>query len=1645
MIRKTRLLYVLALFLVVSLFSVALVGVLPTLAGPLFDPSATQNPKFAPPTDTPVGAQPTDTLVPPGNTMSAPIPIPALPATKSPTPQLGHKPGVPSQAQSSITVINLNAKGALPSSNIAILNDGTKATITVTVRDDSAIPLAGQAVNVIIMNAPKKFPVGMSISPLNGTTNAAGQFIVTVSSIANPALLPFLTFAAYIPNGNVTLNSPPASINFAQSIAVNFSSSVPPPIPGDGVTEGTVVLTYTDSSNIGVPGLSVTFTPGVSGVIFDPGTPPTQLTDANGQVTYKLAYFNGMFPANADIIFTTNQVQSVPPQMVHVFFSPPPADPNRSTINTNTTTVFADNLQFAIVTVVVKDLAGHPLVGRTVSINTSGLTVNVTPESGNLTDTLGTVKFDIRSSNQNIGTVLVSATSGTTTILNAGSPLAINFVKAPPTEANSSVSPVTPPPVSVPADGTTTQLLQVIARDDANNTLSGRAVQLSVDNPIGITGLGSTTTNGAGVASFTVTSVNVANVVFKFTVDGIPFNTKTIQVNFTQAPPDPAQSTITLLSCCNTIPGDNTQAVTIRVTLKDKGGHPVPGVQANISVNPGSAPVTFSPLNPPPVSGAAGTVDFIAKGDASQGQFSVTFTGSFGPGNTLITSGSVPVTFLLPPADRNNSTIVINTFLPSPPNTPKSSIQANGVDTTTILVTIKDAGGQTILGKQVALNPTVSGVVTTNGIKINGNPANAQVPVTTGANGQALFTISGTTLYPSGVTFGAVTVNDVPNVTLSSSVVIFFTTAPADPTKSKVISVIPASPPGVPANGSSQITYTFQLFDAGGNFAASKLLNFRTANGVNPPVPGVAIVPNAGNPAVGVNATDGTGTVQFKVSSTIAQANVTFFVDDMTDGIMNFTFTTAIPTSNFTGSGGTVYAPNSTIQVAQSVVTVPGPVQVIVTLRDTGNTPIVGRPSSDVTLSTTGFQPFPPGVSYTTNAAPSDNAGRIFFSLSSTGSTPVFTLIGIEQADGQIIQNPPAGGSATVQFILPPQTPTSTGTITSTFTSSPGPSPTNTFTSSPGPSPTNTFTPGPGSTATFTFTPGPGSTATFTPGPGSTATFTPTPPGGIGPSPVTSTINVYPSSVPANGFSPANIIVIVRNSTGTVIPGQFVTLNTYPSPLPSGVTLNSSSGVTAFDGSVVFQIQSSIATTISFTATASGVVISQPPSGGSTSVTFTPPVNPNSISSTNSSINPSFATVIADGVQFVNVTVTVRNVNNTTIQGAQVTLFGGNGVSASPSGTQMTDSSGNATFQLRSTIIQTATISAQASNLYGTVTLTQTATINFVSSTGATITPGPGTGTPGTGAVGANSSVTADFLSIPADNTTIATITVTLRNSSNVGVSGKNIVVTPSQVLAGVTLTALNSVTDASGVAKFTVKSSVQGSITFSASDTSDSPTIFITQTVTITFTAPGTAAVPAPNQTPGAGTPGVNLLPVPTGPVIGTVRAFRLRVRTGPGLDFDILGLLAFRTRILILAKNCRGTWYNIQLADRTAWVFAGLVRVTRADFNRLPSICTDTGSLTAPVLIPVAPVLIPEVGQGIGVINTNVLHTRTGPGLNYPQVGDLTFGTEVLILGRSADRLWYEIKVQSGPVWVYSFFVRVTHMDGEVFAVIPAPPAPH
>jgi adhesin/invasin len=361
-------------------------------------------------------------------------------------------------------------------------------------------------------------------------------------------------------------------------------------------------------------------------------------------------------------------------------------------------------------------------------------------------------------------TLTSATTTGTATITGT-----VNTVTLTPAPADATTSLITAAPTSIVADGVTTSTITVLLKDAFNNNLisGGDTVALATDSG----SMGSVTDNGNGTYTATLTSgTTTGTATITGTVNAVAM-TDTATVTLT---PGAADATISLITAAPTsIVADGVTTSTITVLLKD--------ANSNNLTNGGDTVALATDL------GSLGSVTDNSDGTYTATLTSVTTTGTATITGTLNAVGMTDTsTVTLTPGAADATTSLI-TAAPT-------SIVADGVETSTITVQLKDANSNNLIsgGDPVALATDLGtlGSVTDNS---DGTyTATLTSPTTTGTA-----TITGT--------LNAVTITDTAAVTL--------TPGAADATNS----LITAAPTSIVADGITTSTITVQVKDANSN------------------------------------------------------------------------------------------------------------------------------------------------------------------------------------------------------------------------------------------------------------------------------------------------------------------------------------------------------------------------------------------------------------------------------------------------------------------------------------------------------------------------------------------------------------------------------------------------------------------------------------------------------------------------------------------------------------------------------------------------------------------------------------------------------------------------------------------------------------
>ncbi|MBK8022730.1 MAG: SUMF1/EgtB/PvdO family nonheme iron enzyme [Chloroflexi bacterium] len=152
---------------------------------------------------------------------------------------------------------------------------------------------------------------------------------------------------------------------------------------------------------------------------------------------------------------------------------------------------------------------------------------------------------------------------------------------------------------------------------------------------------------------------------------------------------------------------------------------------------------------------------------------------------------------------------------------------------------------------------------------------------------------------------------------------------------------------------------------------------------------------------------------------------------------------------------------------------------------------------------------------------------------------------------------------------------------------------------------------------------------------------------------------------------------------------------------------------------------------------------------------------------------------------------------------------------------------------------------------------------------------------------------------------------------------------------------------------------------------------------------------------------------PTATPPILGSVNSLQsINVRNGPGTSYAAITVLQPGTPVTLLGTNTDGLWLNIRMANGTeGWVSSSLIRIEpTATPNPTLSVRADPTCRTLTINMAL----------------------RSGPGAEYDPIAQLSSGMTALVVGRTSDRLWWQVQVEepTGTVmigWLNGFTVTL------------------
>jgi uncharacterized protein YgiM (DUF1202 family) len=160
------------------------------------------------------------------------------------------------------------------------------------------------------------------------------------------------------------------------------------------------------------------------------------------------------------------------------------------------------------------------------------------------------------------------------------------------------------------------------------------------------------------------------------------------------------------------------------------------------------------------------------------------------------------------------------------------------------------------------------------------------------------------------------------------------------------------------------------------------------------------------------------------------------------------------------------------------------------------------------------------------------------------------------------------------------------------------------------------------------------------------------------------------------------------------------------------------------------------------------------------------------------------------------------------------------------------------------------------------------------------------------------------------------------------------------------------------------------------------------------------------------------------------TIPAGGVNVRSGPGLDFELVGRLEEGTTYRVLGVDETGAWWLIEYdaaVDEQAWVAEAVVEFEGSASDLpvvLPAVPGATPTST-PTPTPTEPIIVGSVES------LDALNLRDEPSTDGNVIGGFYLGDTADVLAISEDGLWWLIdfpEVPDQPAWVSAEFVRFT-----------------
>ena len=199
--------------------------------------------------------------------------------------------------------------------------------------------------------------------------------------------------------------------------------------------------------------------------------------------------------------------------------------------------------------------------------------------------------------------------------------------------------------------------------------------------------------------------------------------------------------------------------------------------------------------------------------------------------------------------------------------------------------------------------------------------------------------------------------------------------------------------------------------------------------------------------------------------------------------------------------------------------------------------------------------------------------------------------------------------------------------------------------------------------------------------------------------------------------------------------------------------------------------------------------------------------------------------------------------------------------------------------------------------------------------------------------------------------------------------------------------------------------------------------TLMIMATVlSLAFAAvvPAMAQTPVPTTTP---EPQPTPAPLTASTSLFATSNFTVNVRSGPGIQYTILGKARQGDAVDITGKLADGTWLRLNFNGQEGWVLASLFDVT-GDLTAAPE--AEAGP-NAVLRSAASTTTTTQSGDVVGT-TTGSVNLRTTPATSGDVLVIIPFSTELTATGRTATNNWVRVTFDNQTGWITSEFYSVS-----------------